>query len=74
MDGFCREKERIKVNGDFEKVMINLSKESRSVYRDLIYETPEFNEYFRSATPIDLVAQLRIGSRPASRNAPKDHE
>jgi phosphoenolpyruvate carboxylase len=34
-----------------------------------VYETPSFIEYFRSATPIAEIAELNIGSRPASRTA-----
>ena len=33
----------------------------------LVYETPEFVEYFRQATPIDLIEQIRLGSRPSRR-------
>ncbi len=34
-----------------------------------MYETPEFNAYFRAATPIAEIAGLNIGSRPASRSS-----
>jgi phosphoenolpyruvate carboxylase len=37
------------------------------VYRALVYETPRFVEFFRSATPIAEIADLNVGSRPASR-------
>ncbi|MEX2259427.1 MAG: phosphoenolpyruvate carboxylase, partial [Woeseia sp.] len=40
---------------------------SRRSYRTLVYETPRFHDYFRLATPIDLIERMRIGSRPASR-------
>ncbi|HLT90589.1 MAG TPA: phosphoenolpyruvate carboxylase [Woeseiaceae bacterium] len=40
---------------------------SRQRYRELVYESPRFYEYFRKATPIDLIERMRIGSRPASR-------
>ncbi len=40
---------------------------SRRRYRELVYESPRFYEYFRKATPIDLIERMRIGSRPASR-------
>jgi len=40
---------------------------SRSTYRKLVYETPDFYEYFRRSTPIDLIERMRIGSRPSSR-------
>ncbi len=36
-------------------------------YRSLVYDTPEFLTYFRAATPIAEIAELNIGSRPASR-------
>jgi phosphoenolpyruvate carboxylase len=32
-----------------------------------VYETPEFLPYFRAATPINEIAALNIGSRPAAR-------
>jgi phosphoenolpyruvate carboxylase len=35
----------------------------------LVYETKDFYEYFRKATPIDLIEQMRIGSRPSSRRS-----
>mgnify|MGYP000160943470 CR=1 FL=1 len=39
----------------------------RKAYRKLVYETPDFYEYFRTATPIDVIERMRIGSRPAAR-------
>ena len=44
-----------------------IADESRRSYRKLIYETPNFYDYFRKATPIDLIERMQIGSRPASR-------
>ena len=46
-----------------------LSGNSMAAYRALVYETPGFTEYFFSATPIREIAELNIGSRPASRKA-----
>ena len=46
-----------------------LSELSMRAYRKLVYETPGFTDYFFSATPIAEIAQLNIGSRPASRKA-----
>ena len=40
---------------------------SREKYRKLIFDTPGFYDYFRLATPVDLIERMRIGSRPASR-------
>jgi phosphoenolpyruvate carboxylase len=36
-------------------------------YRALVYETPEFLTYFTQATPIEEIAQFKIGSRPTRR-------
>ncbi|MGI9134828.1 MAG: phosphoenolpyruvate carboxylase [Rhodoferax sp.] len=44
-----------------------LSASSMAAYRALVYETPGFADYFFSATPIREIAELNIGSRPASR-------
>jgi phosphoenolpyruvate carboxylase len=46
-----------------------LSQRSMEAYRKLVYETPGFTEYFFDSTPIREIAQLNIGSRPASRKA-----
>ncbi|MDH5540748.1 MAG: phosphoenolpyruvate carboxylase, partial [Rhizobacter sp.] len=47
----------------------SISDASLAAYRKLVYETPGFTEYFFSATPIREIAELNIGSRPASRKA-----
>ena len=44
-----------------------LSQASMTAYRELVYDTPGFAEYFFDATPIREIAKLNIGSRPASR-------
>jgi phosphoenolpyruvate carboxylase len=55
--------------GRFDAVMDALSAGSYAAYRSLVYETPGFVDYFRAATPIAELAELNIGSRPASRTA-----
>ncbi|HQY07752.1 MAG TPA: phosphoenolpyruvate carboxylase [Burkholderiaceae bacterium] len=47
-----------------------ISAASMAAYRNLVYETPGFTDFFFSATPIREIAELNIGSRPAVR--PKD--
>jgi phosphoenolpyruvate carboxylase len=47
----------------------SLSLASMAAYRKLVYETPGFTAYFFEATPIREIAELNIGSRPASRKA-----
>jgi phosphoenolpyruvate carboxylase len=46
-----------------------LSHASMAAYRALVYETPGFTEYFFGSTPIREIAELNIGSRPASRKS-----
>src|SRR4051812_30551967 len=46
-----------------------LSEASFRAFRGLVYETPGFTDYFFSATPIREIAELNIGSRPASRKS-----
>ena len=53
----------------FLETASQLSAASMAAYRALVYETPGFTDYFFSATPIREIAELNIGSRPASRKA-----
>lgn len=51
----------------FLEAAASLSASSMAAYRALVYETPGFNSYFFGSTPIREIAELNIGSRPASR-------
>ncbi len=51
----------------WEDVMAKLSQSSFEAYQKLVYQTPGFVDFFRGATPINELAGLNIGSRPASR-------
>jgi phosphoenolpyruvate carboxylase len=46
-----------------------LSTASMAAYRALVYETPGFTDYFFQSTPLREIAELNLGSRPASRKA-----
>jgi phosphoenolpyruvate carboxylase len=48
--------------------MDELSALAFATYRSLVYETPGFEQYFRESTVISEIAELNIGSRPASRS------
>ncbi|MGD8384471.1 MAG: phosphoenolpyruvate carboxylase [Lysobacterales bacterium] len=50
-------------------VMADMASWARQIYQQMVYETPEFIPFYRSATPIDVIERLRIGSRPASRRS-----
>ncbi|MBC7982534.1 MAG: phosphoenolpyruvate carboxylase, partial [Candidatus Obscuribacterales bacterium] len=51
----------------FSVAMDTLSREAFHSYRALVYETEGFKTFFRQMTPLAEIAELKIGSRPASR-------
>jgi phosphoenolpyruvate carboxylase len=51
----------------FAAAMDALSTTAFREYRALVYETPGFSTVFRQMTPLREIAELKIGSRPASR-------
>ena len=51
-----------------------LSNSAFTAYRGLVYETPGFEDYFWESTVISEIAELNIGSRPASRNKSRSIE
>ena len=53
----------------YEMLMEQLSATAMQAYKDLVYGTPKFAEYFFSSTPISEIADLNLGSRPASRKS-----
>ena len=52
---------------EFMAAMEELSAHAYRAYRALVYETPGFDRYFWDSTVIAEIANLHIGSRPASR-------
>jgi phosphoenolpyruvate carboxylase len=51
----------------FAQAMDRISQRAYEIYRDLVYGTEGFNTFFRQMTPLTEIAELKIGSRPASR-------
>jgi phosphoenolpyruvate carboxylase len=51
----------------WEEWLSQLAERSREAYVRLVYGTAELPEYFRQATPIDLIEHLTYGSRPSRR-------
>lgn len=49
--------------------MEQLSVSSFNAYRSLVYEDPQFVEFFSQSTPIGELSKLQMGSRPTRRNA-----
>jgi phosphoenolpyruvate carboxylase len=51
----------------FVAAMEEISQAALRSYRALVYETEGFKTFFRQMTPLAEIAELKIGSRPASR-------
>ncbi|MDX9999512.1 MAG: phosphoenolpyruvate carboxylase [Phenylobacterium sp.] len=56
------------------EAMDTLGQAAMRAYRELVYETPGFADYFFQATPVTEIADLNIGSRPTSRRATRTIE
>jgi phosphoenolpyruvate carboxylase len=61
--------ELLGIDDGYGEVMGELSALAMGAYRSLVYDDPQFVDFFRSITPIGEIARLNIGSRPASRTA-----
>jgi phosphoenolpyruvate carboxylase len=46
-----------------------LAQESRAAYRRVVYEQPQFYEFFQAVTPIDVIERMQIGARSVHRSA-----
>jgi phosphoenolpyruvate carboxylase len=55
----------------WNEIMEELAARSRKHYRALIYEQPDFIDFFHQVTPIEEISQLQISSRPARRPSGK---
>ena len=52
----------------WEGCLNTLSESSFIFYRQLVFETPGFLQFYHQATPIDVLKISRIGSRPSARS------
>ena len=57
---------------EYRSVMEEIVSDSYNIYRELVFEDPEFYDFFFSASPIREVSSLNIGSRPAARKTITD--
>ena len=55
----------------WNRIMEALAVRSRAHYRNLIYEQPDFLDFFLEVTPLEEISQLQISSRPARRKSGK---
>jgi phosphoenolpyruvate carboxylase len=59
--------------GGASELLTSLSDEAFRRYRSLVWEDEAFVPFFRQFTPVDELALLEIGSRPARRPAAEDY-
>lgn len=55
------------VRPEWEEAMEEIAVSARAAWRELVYEDPDFYRYFEMSTPISVIQQMGIGSRPARR-------
>jgi phosphoenolpyruvate carboxylase len=53
----------------WEALMDEIAASSHAAYRALVYDDVRFVDYFRLATPIDVIERMPIGSRPSARRS-----
>jgi phosphoenolpyruvate carboxylase len=53
--------------GELRALMSTIATASRAQYRALVHGRPEFHQYFRQVTPIDVIERMQIGGRVAHR-------
>lgn len=58
---------RPRVRPEWRALMETLSQTAYRVYREMVYETAGFLDYWNEATPIQEISRLQLGSRPARR-------
>lgn len=51
----------------WSEMMEELSQASFEAYQNFVYQNEDFLPYFQQATPIDVIGELNLGSRPAKR-------
>lgn len=56
---------------EWRAAMQRMAEASASGYRRVVYETPQFIDYFQTATPVGELGEINIGSRPARRGGAK---
>ena len=57
------------VQRDWRDAMEEMSRRGFDAYKALVHDDPEFLAFWRQATPIDEISNLKLGSRPTYRRA-----
>ncbi|HEY0353879.1 MAG TPA: phosphoenolpyruvate carboxylase, partial [Enterovirga sp.] len=71
IDATLLRQDRATAERSYYQALEELSETAFQAYRDLVYETEGFEDYFWASTVIGEIATLNIGSRPASRKKTK---
>jgi phosphoenolpyruvate carboxylase len=56
---------------EWREMMEEMSRAGFAAYKALVHDDPEFLVFWRQATPIDEISNLKLGSRPTYRKATK---
>jgi phosphoenolpyruvate carboxylase len=59
------------VPSHWREAMDAMSDAGYTAYKSVVHDDPEFLQFWREATPIDEIGNLRLGSRPTYRRATK---
>ncbi len=57
------------IPADWREAMAVMSDAGNAAYRALVHDDPDFLVFWRQATPIDEISNLKLGSRPTYRRA-----
>ena len=63
---------QVEIQPEWRAAMDTISAAGEATYRKFVYETPGFLDYWNQGTPINELARLPIGSRPAKRRGAGD--
>ncbi len=55
------------ISTDWRTGMDQMATVAHTMYRELVYENSRFIEFWQTATPLDEIKRMHIGSRPAAR-------
>jgi phosphoenolpyruvate carboxylase len=59
----------VPVSPEWREAMEAMSAAGVAAYRALVHDDPDFLEFWRQATPIDEISNLKLGSRPTYRRS-----
>ena len=52
---------------EWEPIAECMAEAGARAYRQLVIDSPDFEQWFRSVTPIDVIERMQIGNRPTTR-------